>query len=595
MAYNLKDFKELATQLKSDNAARNSLYGAMEDIFFMRWDEQDKVRKSQKAVKITKSPTPRNKLLGALRLMIATDPQFDVPSDINNEAAKQQSSKIEKFCKAMWNRSGRILGDPVHYDLVRSALLYSEVHLQITSTRDILSALKKGNASPGRIRRAEDIAKKTPYLFETTNPKQGYPVRSKLGLDAFVSRIATTHGKVKEIWGDEATKALDGLNAKSNPPSDNNTACVLCEAWDLDVHMVWLDGAEAPILETIHGLPYIPVVAQVIEGSTLFEDAQDQREPFLYSVYAGDIWKRQNLILTAIFTMAFGLGANPMFKFSSPNPDAEPNVDYSQPGAWVKLGPGESFEQLQKQAVDQSLLTSWGILNGLEEESTIRSQVLGESMGASSPYSALALLSQAGRLPLAPTQRKASWAIGEACEIALACMKHEGTTGKAYYDEDDVMLAPDEIPDHVTVNAQLDIAMPQDRLQNANIASMLAGGETPIAPLRWVRAKVLNEGQPEELQREIWSEKAAQAAFEKYMYEQMAQIAQLKQQALMPGQASGMPGMPSQQGAPMAPPPGADQGSPMMPPGPGSPMGGGQQPMMPTPPMAPPSQPMEGR
>jgi len=336
-------------------------------------------------------------------------------------------------------------------------------------------------------------------------------------------------------------------------------------------------------------------VAQVIEGSTLFEDAQDQREPFLYSVYAGDIWKRQNLILTAIFTMAFGLGANPMFKFSSPNPDAEPNVDYSQPGAWVKLGPGESFEQLQKQAVDQSLLTSWGILNGLEEESTIRSQVLGESMGASSPYSALALLSQAGRLPLAPTQRKASWAIGEACEIALACMKHEGTTGKAYYDEDDVMLAPDEIPDHVTVNAQLDIAMPQDRLQNANIASMLAGGETPIAPLRWVRAKVLNEGQPEELQREIWSEKAAQAAFEKYMYEQMAQIAQLKQQALMPGQASGMPGMPSQEGAPMAPPPGADQGSPMMPPGPGSPMGGGQQPMMPTPPMAPPSQPMEGR
>ena len=240
-------------------------------------------------------------------------------------------------------------------------------------------------------------------------------------------------------------------------------------------------------------------------------------------------------------------------------------------------------------------MTSWQILNGLEEESTIRSQVLGESPGASSPYSSLALLSQAGRLPLAPTQRKASWVIGEACEIALACLKKEGATGKAYYDEDDVMLVPDEIPDHVTVNATLDIAMPQDRLQNANIASMLAGGENPIAPLEWVRSKVLNEGQPEELQRTIWKEKAAQVAFEKYMYEQMAQLGQLKQQAMMPGQASGMPGQPGQQGAPIPSMPGADQGSPMMPPGPGSPMGGGPQPMMPTPPMGPTPPPMEGR
>jgi hypothetical protein len=591
MAYTLKEFQELSTQLKSENARRNSLYTAMEDIFFMRWDEEGKVRKQQKVAKITKSPTPRNKLLGAMRLMIATDPLFDVPGDVNNTAAKEQASKIERFCKAMWNRSGRVRGDPVHYDLIRSALLYSEIHIAVTATRDILAALQKGKSSPGRIRRAEDLVEKTPYLFDVTNPKQGYAVRSKLGLDAFISRVATTYGKVREVWGGEADGALGKLTAKMNRVSDNATACVLCEGWDLDVHVVWLEGVEAPILEVAHGLPYIPIVAQVTEGSMLFENVCDQREPFLYSVHESDIWKRQNLVLSAMFSLTFGLGANPMFKFSSPNPDAEPNVDFDQPGGWIKLGPGEDFAQLGKQVIDPSLLTTWQILNALEEESTIRSQVLGESIGASSPYSALALLSQAGRLPLAPTQRKTSWGIGEACEIALACMKKHGVTGKAYYDQDDVTLAPEDIPDRLTINAQLEISMPQDKLQNANIATMLAGGENPIAPMDWVRENVLGEGQPEEMRNRIWTEQAANAAFQKYMFEQMAQIAQLKQVALMPGQASGMPGMPGQ-GAPIAPVPGADQGSPMAPPGPNSPMGGGQPPMMPAPPMGPPPQEM---
>jgi len=577
---------EHSAELKQGLSKRDSMCKAMEDLYFMEWDEEAKVSRQIKNVKITKSPRARNALQGAIRLLIATDPMFSVPYDINGTFAKAQASKIERFVKAMWNVSGRVRGDPVHYDVVRSALLYAEVHLTLTSTKDLVDWSK--GASKARQRRAEDLAERTPYLFDCINPQRGYPYHTRLGLEAFATYSSVKVAEVKSVWGKLANPALGKLGTKV----EDGEVVKLWEYWDLDNHFTWLDGIDVPILEAEHGLPYIPIVAQTVEGSKLFDDdPSKQREPFLYTMYKSDLWKRQNMILTVLYSMLFAIGANPMFKFVSQDPEADPNVDFSQPGGVVKLRQGEQFEPLQKQVIDPSMQQGWIMATELEGESTISRQALGDPLGASTPYSMIALLSQSGRLPLAVPQRKTSWGISELVEIALKCLKEDKREARAINDADNVLLGPDEIPKHLTVNAQLEISLPQDRLQAANTASIMAGGDDPMVSKTWVRENILSIGQSDEMTKEIWEEQVANLHARKYIMDQMAQIAQAEQMAMQPGQASGMPGM-SQMGAPAMPQqsmPGMNSGMPQgpQPMGEQPPMPGEQEPIPPMPPIQP--------
>jgi hypothetical protein len=135
----------------------------------------------------------------------------------------------------------------------------------------------------------------------------------------------------------------------------------------------------------------------------------------------------------------------------------------------------------------------------------------------------VALLHQAGRLPLVPSQRAASEAIANAMKTALLWAKKEnpGVGWKAVASD----LKVSQIPDHFELEATLDIALPQDQLQEANLARTLSDGENPLVPQRYVREKVLNAGQSDDLQEEIWSEQAARVKAAMH-FQQMMQMAQ---------------------------------------------------------------------
>src|SRR3972149_6725512 len=170
--------KEHARELESANTARNTLFQDMENMYFMTWAEEARVKEQIKNVKLTKSPRPKNDIQGAIRLLIASDPIFSVPHDINSEQANEKANKLERFAKAMWFSAGRITGDPIHYDVVRSALLFSEIHIAITSTKDLVEWTK--GAAPAVVERAKRTADTTPYLFDVWHPSLGYPEWSSL-------------------------------------------------------------------------------------------------------------------------------------------------------------------------------------------------------------------------------------------------------------------------------------------------------------------------------------------------------------------------------------------------------------------------------
>jgi hypothetical protein len=149
-------------------------------------------------------------------------------------------------------------------------------------------------------------------------------------------------------------------------------------------------------------------------------------------------------------------------------------------------------------------------------------------------------------------------------------------------------LTPKEIPEFFEIEAKLDIAMPQDLLNNVNAAVMATQGDNPLMTVSHAQQNLLQIGQPEEMQRAIWTERLSNLFYQRFVNMMMAQDAQAKQAALNPmANAGGAPGVPR----PPVPGPQTPQGigTPELT-EPAKPFPNLESPYEPMPPMAPPDQ-----
>lgn len=541
-----KEIKQYAQEIALSYGPRDQTNKEMEKLYWMRWDDESAVAGAMGDVaKITRSPRAANAVDGMIRLLCASDPIFSLPNEVNAPFTKSSAEQIEKFATAMWVAAGKITGKPLHYEVVRSAILFDEVHILIQSTKELALAAK-GTRREGR---AAEIAQRTPFIFKVTHPSSGYPVWDEMGLCFFLSKRKVKVSDISSSFGKKGEEVVNRLGSKRGPYDEVD----LYDAYDLENRCVWIDGAgDEPVLFEAHDFPFIPVVAAKVEGSDLFVAPAEQRHPALYNLYKSGIVERQNLFLTVLYTMVFALGANPMFVEYLHNPQNPPFIDYSKPGFTARMRVGERREPMVKQIVDPALLQSWQIAQELEMESTIYRQTLGEPLGANAPYSMVALLSQSGRLPLLMAQRMGGFAIGKATELALKIARKEKIKGKVNASGIYSILEPSDIPEFFEIEAKLDIAMPQDLLNNVNAAVMGTQGDNPLFDVNYAREKLLQIGQPEEMQRSIWTQKVESLFYQKFINDQMAAMAQAMQAAQAPPtQASGMQGAPMQGGPQM--------------------------------------------
>jgi hypothetical protein len=544
------DIRKHAVNMQSGLATRNSMYEELEDMYML----EDDTLPGEDWIKKTISPSARNALIGAVRLLSAADPEWSVPYNRTDYDAQKASSKMENFAAGVWDASGRIFGKPVHYNAVLAALLYGEVHLSIKMTQGIVDAMPSGAMKD----RAIHIAGMTPVLFEVLPTPSCYPEFDGMGSLAahyFVQKMKVE--QITTVYGDAALKVL-GKDA------DRITEVTLCEYWNETFHAVWTEGSSDPIMLEEHKLPYIPITCAITEGSELFtRPGQMSRQPFLYSLWKTQLWKRQNLGLTLMNSLAFAIGANPLFIYKRSSPEAELNVDYSLPGGLIKLNLNEEYTPLAKGVIDPSIQQVMEITQSLSEESTIYKQSLGQPMGGNAPFSMVALLSQAGRLPLVSYQRICSWVIGSAMSTALRMLKKEGKSELSVFGKSGKnSLKKSDIPEAFEITANLDISMPQDDRQNAAIAIQLAGSDNPMVSKRFARENYLNIGQSDDMQEEIWGERVAEMRYsvesQKEMIKLQAQQQQLQQQAQAQQAQQPQPGQPGQ--APEQPQPGGALG-----------------------------------
>ena len=539
------NIKKRCEDLASEYAARNTMCDELEAMYLMDWTEGKPEEASH--VKLTISPEARNKALGAIRLLTAADPKFSVPTDKNNPEEEEKASAVEKAANAIWYASGRIRQNPIHYDLVTSAVLFGEMQIGITATADIVDHAKGG--SKAALKRAEQIAAATPYVFEVFDPRTGYPEFDEYGLASFYRKSTIKSGKVLDDWGD--TALLAGMNA-GNRFEDVD----LCEYWDNAIHAVWIDGKGEPLYIGENIFPCIPIVAQITDGSSLHEAEEFRRQPFLYSLWKSKLWNRLNLSMTAMYTNIFAIASNPTFIEKVQSEDRDPKTDFSVPGGKKRMLVGEDFYPLAKNAIDPGLITGMQEAQKQLEETTIYGATLGEPLGGNAPYSMVALLNQAGRLPLTSIQRRGSWAIGHAMELAFLMMKDKGGTFKTKgATSNSVMkIAAADIPEDLIIEAQLDIKLPQDKQQLLTMAMSAVQGDHPFMSYERSRREYAGIEQSDEEDKIIIAE---QAAWVENMMDNQKRIQEMQMKSQEEAQARQMQAqqqMQPQQGMPQQAP-----------------------------------------
>ncbi len=518
--------------IESEFANRNTVLDAIEKMFMMDWTTPSD---SELKGLVTVSPAVRNAAVGAVRLLTAADPSFSIPYDKNAKAMHKGADAIERFCNALYYQMSRLRGRPLHYKAATSAVLFDELHIGVTSTADMLAvADKTKKAQYSRIERLADVV---PYVWEVYDPRTCYPTYDALGLASFYRKVELKSGEVLDRYGERAVAV--GLNPESRFDDVD-----LCEYWDNDIHAVWIDGNSTPLICAEHGLPCMPVWSGRASDADLFSSADYSSQPFLYTAYKSGMWERSNLALTVMSAAIFRFGAFPNFATTDENVD----VDFSKLGGMVYHAPGTEFGQVDKRPVDPALWQFSELLESGITDSTIYKQTLGEPLGANAPYSMLALLNQAGRLPLVPIQRLMVSGFSGAMGIVLDLMKDGGTQARVGNKAGEVMkLKPSDIPDGTLVDCRVDIQLPQDDRQNAQMAIQLM---QMGLPKRYIAETYLNAGQWNELQQEAYEEQATEAFLQAQLQMQIQAMQQQGAMQAQQGAMMGQPGMDQGQGMP---------------------------------------------
>lgn len=538
---NLKDDVKLfsrivehARDLKAKYSERDSMFEEYEEIFLMKWVENNSKAFRRAYKTLVQSPDGRNAVLGAVRLMLAAEPIFKVEL-LKGEEPEFDQDLFEKWLSEWWKRCDYINRRPLLSDIALSAFLYGEIHQGVT----LMSSLIERYSGTMR-KRIERKAKYTPVLIENWTPKSGYPEFDQFDLSAYYRELELTYSEIASRFGDLYPKELEKF-----PRTQKTTLHMF---YDLEYTAYWLENT--PIYIGRHELPEIPINVTITDGSFMFDDPSDQRQPMLYGLVKSNLAHQQSIAMTVLYNVAYGIGANALFKHIKPpaNPTKELELNFDEFGGVVELENGEDVQpMMNSNLVPPIFMDAYNLAKEKGNDSTIYPQAFGAPINRNTTFSEVSLLSQTGRLPLIAVQKAAGMSISRVVELSMMLLSDTGE--RIEYRGQEL-----KVPEDVIVKVDIEAKLPQDKLQLANIATMLKTNE--LADNEWIQNNILNITDANGVKRKTWREQAEKALFVTLLQQKVGFLAQQNaamQQMLMQQQMQ-QPQMP--QGQEMQVPPG---------------------------------------
>lgn len=494
-----------AQDLKSVHSVRDSEFDEYEKMYLMDFHAENSEFAKQDIMKLTPSPSARNKVLNACRLMMSQEPVFDINASGFDQGKVEA---IEKNISRWWDQAGRAARRPLHYDMILSAMLYDEMHTSITIMDDYKAYNKKD-------RRAERVSKITPILFQSWNPREGYPEFDELGLCAYYRetqvRWSYVAQKYKELLKDNYTY----FNQKS---TDN----VVLKIWyDLEHYAIWINDGEPLVCEE-HNLPCIPIDVTLVNGSSFFEKEEDRRQPLLFSIMRSHLWERESLLYTVLYSLLFTLGVTPTFVYKT---DTEDDLQMQNDGAisYYMMRKGDTLDPLDSKGILPPEVQRLSEITGdLIDESTMYSTAFGEKNFNSQTFSETSLLQQAARLPLIGPQRLGGFGISSTIEMALMMLKERGIN----FEKNGYQIKASEIPEDIEVKAKLDVILPQEKLQMVNVGLNM---QKLGMPDEYIQSNLLGITNTKEIKRQ-YTQQQAEASLLQYKLQQKVNQVQKQDQ-----------------------------------------------------------------
>lgn len=517
--------QEQQQRVVASYSERDAMFEGFREIYFMEAAETVNDRDSSD-VKVTTSPAERNAVVGMTRLLKTSIPQFEGRS----RADGTNVDEIDTALQSMWKVSGEVRRASLFADAGLSSVLFGPVVFAVELVDDLL-LITKDDYDRALL---EDIRARTPVLFRAISAENSYPTWGNYGLRAHLHKYSSTIGEIRERWGE------DVLPTETDETKEQTVYDYYGPKW----RVVWMEGEKEPVFAKQHGMPRIPIAVSYAGGSALFAEAEKQLQSFLYASWKGELHKRKNLLLTTLFTSVFERGTGPLFAINEDALNSDGSLTVNFAGAFRYIT-GEA-KPINDKAYDRDLLEAMSITDQLTEESTIYSQTLGESMGGSTPFSTVAMLSRSGQLPLNDPIEAIETAIRDISTIALRWVKREGI--------DNELIKPAEIPDDLELTVKLKPKLPQDDLRNAQIAGQIGDKVSD----EWIHTNLLQVEDSDAMKKQVFKEQAVKAMFGQMMQDPnfLAQMIQavMPQRPQQPAPTGPMPGpMPAGPGQGMPP------------------------------------------
>lgn len=552
--YDRKLFEEIKEDTKQrlvDYKNRDELFRQIYQMSIGEWERfKDLQDKGGHIIPIV-SPDPANFIDGLVRILTPNSPGIKIPKDQYNPGAVQNADDLERVANAILTNAGRVRGDPIHFDIMRNAVVFSEVHVGMSSSWDLVKDYEKqlvGEKDKSRRRgleidrdRAKAVAEGTPYIIEVFNPRTGYPEWDKFGLASYLRKYKATVKELVSKFGDVALQSLSKggkSDYKSYEPID------VCDYLDHRWHQIWLSEHNEPLMQEEHGLPFIPVVAEIIQGSFQGETPVLQRKPALYNYWKSGMWQADNLFFTITFNNIFALLSMPPFieQQTTPNDSGSPELDFDAKPPRITVPYGKNLSQMQLKVITPDIMTLHDLAQAKGIESTMYRQAMGEPLSGQPSYSLVAFLAQSAKTVLNTIVEKTSWLIADVAKMGLKWMKNDAGTYTVKSGAGKVSIMSADIPEgDFQVECQLNVKLPQDRLGASQIVAQLSMIPNLPLSMEWMVEELLGVENVKDQRDKKWSEQVSQIEYQKYIQDQMAaEQQQAMQNAAMQEQAGQM-------------------------------------------------------
>lgn len=437
------------------------------------WDEHDIVH--------VVSPSGANKVNGIAHLLSATEPIIKINA--------KSANLMERKLKSMLAESNKFVGAKLEQDMAISAALHSEIHVV---AKDISLILKDSNLKPIQRMRYERLFKKTPYIFSVVNSKQVMADYSANGDLIMWFEKYVAYGDILKIeYGNPA-----------NPLQDDKEYTIY-DGYTLENRLIYVEEDDLTLKFGKHNLSELPVCSIMVNGNSLFHDPDKKRKPFLYNYWKSGLYESENILLSAMLTHTKATGFGPVLigkKNPASSEDFAISIDNQGPIRTIFAEGGEVMPS-QMQAYSRELPEAQALIKSLTDESTMYSQALGQPVQGNQAFSTVALLSQAGRLPITPIQKGVEAALEGIFSYILNDIKENNQCP--------LFLASSDISEEFMISVTMDVNLSQDAFREAQIASQLRGLVTD----EMIRQDILHLTDNDSMVEKIWTEQADNELF----------------------------------------------------------------------------------